>query len=230
MSASIVKQYVDGALAQMRRLNLMRSPGKLPDEMRDSSVTPSKDWLGWKAIPSTVTDRDLHDLEGEIKLVFPPMYREFLKYVHFVNLDETAIRFEKHLIHEWKETLRKNYFRGWPRERILDIGLIPFGDECRMDAGPVCFDTRKRLPDGECPIVFWDHEWVNTKHEIKPLFSSAAKMFACLAFTTSTDLNFLVDLEDDDEQVLETKADLRKKFLEIDPDGAGGVAREYWEP
>lgn len=228
MSNPLIQTYVDHAVAKMRRLDSMRWPGKLPEEMLDPSIPPSNDWIGWKPIQSTVSDADLDALEGETRLKFPPVYRDFLKYLHFVELDSVGFTFERHLSLDWKETLRKTYFNGWPRERILDVGLIPFGEESQMDAGPTCFDTRHRLPDGDCPVVFWDHEWVGSDQEIKPMFSSSAKMFECLGFAVSTDLNFVSHLEDDGDALLEEKSKLMSQFLALDPQGAGGPARDYW--
>jgi len=154
MPSPVVTNFVDAAIAQLRRIDLMRWPGKLPEPMRDASIPSSKDWVGWKPISSTVTDADLDALERETGLAFPPLYRDFLQDRHFVSLTETGVRFERHLCHDWRETLRKAYFRSWPREQILDVGLLPFGDEALMDAGPVCFDTRYRIAYGDCPVVF----------------------------------------------------------------------------
>lgn len=136
MVSPIITTYVDAALAQLRRLDLMRWPGKLPDAMRDDSISPSDDWIGWKAIPSTVTDADLNALERETGLPFPPLYREFLRYRHFVDLTEVGVRFERHLSNDWAKVLRKAYFHSWPRERILDVGLLPFGSEAYMRPFP----------------------------------------------------------------------------------------------
>jgi hypothetical protein len=137
MPSPLVTDYVDAALAQLRRLDLMRWPGNLPEPMRDASIPPSNDWVGWRAVPSTVTDAELDALERETGVVFPPLYREFLQYRHFVDLTEVGVRFERHLCHDWQETLRKAYFRSWPHEHTLDVGLLPIGDEVLMDAGPV---------------------------------------------------------------------------------------------
>lgn len=228
MPNALVTNYVDLALAQLRRIDLMRWPGKLPDLMRDSSITPSEDWVGWRPIPSTVTDADLDALERETGLAFPPLYRDFLRYRHFVDLTEVGVRFERHLCHDWRETLRKAYLRSWPRELVLDVGLLPFGDESFMDAGPVCFDTRHRIVDGDCPVVFWDHEWVGSNKEIRLMFSSCRKMFECLSLVAATDLRFIYHGEDDDPSLLPQKSELLTQFLSLDPDGAGGPAREYW--
>jgi hypothetical protein len=228
MVSPIVITYVDAALAQLRRLDLMRCPGQLPDAMCDDSIAPSDDWVGWKAIPSTATDGNLNELERETGLPFPPLYRDFLKYRHFVDLTEAGVRFERHLPNDWVKILRGAYFHSWPRERILDVGLLPFGSESQMDAGPVCFDTRHRNEDGDCPVVFWDHEWVGDEKEVRPLFSSSAKMFGCLSIVASHDFNIVYHDESDDPALLSKKGAALAKFLSLDPEGAGGPARDYW--
>jgi hypothetical protein len=228
MANQLVKGYVDAALTQLKRRGQMRWPGKLPDSMRDTSIPASKDWIGWKPVTSTATDAELDALEKETKLPFPPAYRDFLQYLHFVGLTETGIRFETHLCSEWREKLRRAYFQSWPRERILDIGLLPFGDESQMDAGPVCFDTRSRLQDGDCPVVFWDHEWSDTEKEIRPMFSSSAKMFECLTFVAQTDFNFIHHGNKDEPTVLVKKQQALARFLALDPKGAGETAKDYW--
>lgn len=228
MPSQCVIEFVDAAIAQLRRLDLMRTPGKLPELMRDSSTPSSSDWIGWKPIPSTVMDADLDSLERETGLAFPPLYRDFLQYRHFVGLTEEGIRFERHMCHDWQETLRKAYFHSWPRNRILDVGLLPFGAEALMDAGPVCFDTRHRIADGDCPVVFWDHEWVGSNKEVQQMFSSCRKMFECLSLVATTDFSFIYHDGDDDSSLLPQKRDLLARFLSLDPDGAGGPAREYW--
>jgi hypothetical protein len=224
----LVTNYVDAALAQLRRLNLMRWPGKLPDQMRDPDIPPTNDWVGWKPTASTATDSDLRTLERETGLAFPPLYCNFLQYLHFVTLTESGVKFQRHLCHNWRETLRSSYFKSWPRDRVLDAGLLPFGDETYMDAGPVCFDTRRRARDGDCPVVFWDHEWVGSAKETQPMFSSCAKMFECLTLVATTDVNFTYRGDDDSPSLLPKKRELMAQFLATDPNGAGGTARDYW--
>ena len=60
------------------------------------------------------------------------------------------------------------------------------------------------------------------------MFSSSRKMFECLTFVAGTDLGFLHRHGADDQALLTLKQELLSQFLSIDPDGAGGPAREYW--
>jgi hypothetical protein len=225
----IVTRFVDVALEDLRRADLLRLPDPtLPTEMRDGSVARTDDWIPWKPIPSTVTESDLDELERGLGLRYPPRYRQFLRYKHFAHLDCALMRFVDHPVHRWRDELRGAY-RAWAPERIVGIGLIPFGDEGLMDAGPVCFDTRDRLPDGDSPVVFWDHEWVGSEREIQPMFSSGAAMFRCLTFAIESGVNPVCHTQGaNDATLLARKHRALGQFLALDPAGAGSAAREYW--
>ena len=45
-------------------------------------------------------------------------------------------------------------------EVVLPVGLVPFGKASGGSYDPVCFDTRRRRPDGDCPVVRVEHEAV----------------------------------------------------------------------
>ena len=87
---------------------------------------------------------------------------------------------------------------------------------------------KRRDAARDCPVVFWDHEWVGTEKEIQPMFSSSAKMFECLRVVATSDVDFVYHDESDDPALLPKKRALLAEFLSIDPEGAGGPAREYW--
>ncbi len=228
MLSAVVTTYVDEALAQLRRLGLMRSPVAVSPAMQDRSVASSGNGSAWTPIPSEVSDADLDELEAESGIKYPPLYRDFLRYRHFVELTSLGIAFRRHLPGTWRETLRSSYFQEWRRERIVDVGLLPFATETLAEAGPVCFDTRVRSGGGDCPVVFWDHEWVDTDREVRPMFSSTRKMFECLTLVAQTDFDFFDASSRDDAQRTEEKRDKLRMFLALDPFGAGGNARTYW--
>jgi SMI1 / KNR4 family (SUKH-1) len=224
----IVTAFVDAAIQSLRRKDLMRLPlPDMPEEMRDTSIKPQDDWIGWKPIPSTVSDDELDALEREIGLAYPPSYRSFLKTSHFYELTEVGVRFARHPIRKWKAELRQEY-QGWMPDRILGRGLIPFGSETFMDAGPVCFDATRPLSDGECPVVFWDHDSIDSDREIQPMFSSSSRMFQCLSLVATSGTNFVYHDPDDETASLPRKLELMQRFLSLDAEGAGGNARQYW--
>jgi hypothetical protein len=224
--SQLVRDFVDRSIARLRDADPLVTPDpKLPVEMLDQTVKSQSGWKGRKPIPSTVSEADLDQLEKEIKLAYPPPYRDFLRHMHFCEL-WGPIRWEPHIIHEWQAALRKIY--AVDRQKMVGAGLIPFASEEYMDAGFVCFDTRSRLPNGDCPVVFLDHEWAGTEKEIRPLFSSAEKMFSCLLFEASAKIEFIYDEDAEDDPTLPRKRELLEQFLNLDPEGAGGPARDYW--
>ena len=201
----------------------------MPSEMCDPEKPAASDgYKAWKLIPSTTTDADLNDLEESHRIKYPPIYRAFLKSFHYYRLASFGVEFSSHVIHRWKTALKVEYEYECHRS-LLARGFIPFGAEQFMDAGATCFDTNNILPNGDCPIVFWDHEWVGTNKEIRPLFSSGELMFASLAFAAFAGGNFQYhDDREDDPADLPLKLKKMATFLSIDPEGAGGVARDYW--
>lgn len=228
MTDRLVSAYVDRALEQLKRRGLRVRPGNFPAEMRDESISAEGDGVGWKAVASSVSDSDLDALEAETGLRYPPLYRDFLKYRHFYELTYVGVDFERHLKNGWRKALRDLYFHAYYPERILGRGLIPFGSETFMNAGLVCFDTRLRKDDGDCPVVYWDHEWIDDEKEVNPMFSSDARMFRCLALAADTDFDFVYHDNDDPPDLLPCKQSILRQFLDLDPEGAGGSARDYW--
>jgi hypothetical protein len=156
---------------------------------------------------------------------FPPLYRALLKYLHFYELGG-SVRWQEHVVSRWQNDLIDCY--GWIPGEILGTGMIPFASKALMDAGAVCFDTRVRLPDRDCAVVFWDHEWFGRSKEIHQMFSSFKNMLRCLEFEARADIGFMHhDVDRDDPALLPRRRKLIAEFLSLDPQGAG-AAREYW--
>ena len=223
----LVSCFIQAALARLKSLGLMKRPMRdMPSAMRDSMVKQDDVWVPWKPVASTVSDSDLDTLERTIRLAYPPAYRHFLKILHFYDLCG-SVDFFRHPVDKWRAELLGQY-KSWLPKRIVGAGLIPFGRETKMDAGPTCFDTGRRLPNGDCPVVFWDHEWVGKDKEVQPLFSSSIKMFECLLMEVEAPDGFVFHYPGDQEPPLSWKKKQMKRFLEIDPEGAGGPGRSYW--
>lgn len=157
---STVTRFVDVHLAD----GFWVTPGEVPDEMRDDVQSKDPDWQGWKPIPSTVTRDELLKLERELGVQLPEPTRAFFLYLHFLELNAPGIRFCAHPP-RWREAIREH----------LDIEsqLFVIGDDDN-DGGPLCIDLSKRRSDGDCPVVFVDHE----TGERTLRFESTAQMFS----------------------------------------------------
>ncbi|WP_299611358.1 SMI1/KNR4 family protein, partial [uncultured Aquimarina sp.] len=157
MSKKEIYEYVDKSLSSLKNENWMFIPhSNMPPEMIDNDVKQKSDRIPWKAISSKVTDEDILELENQIGHKYPELYKDFLKYKHFYELENIAeIRFFKHCVRDWKTTLTEYYFNYWEPEELIKKGFIPFADY--SDWGIVCFDTN-RMNNKDCPIVMFDHE------------------------------------------------------------------------
>lgn len=129
----------------------------IPKEMlgKKCNLYEGEDYFS-RSIPSQVTNEELFIFEEKTGVRFPDSYRTFLKFRHFLNLFVQDCNFPAHLPETWQKTLISTIFEGYPREKIFDIGRIPFADW--EDWGILCFDTTVTVDNFDYPIVLWDHE------------------------------------------------------------------------
>lgn len=133
--------------------------GGVPPEMFDGDVD-DEGWVAWRMLPSTLTNADVSKLESEFAIQLPPLFRAYLlagfqlfDQVHSSRHDQLIFNTDvpshdplgpiRQLINAWKP--------------LLSAGYIPFA-EWGDSWGPMCFDIEKRNPDGDCPVVWMDHE------------------------------------------------------------------------
>lgn len=130
-----------------------------PPDMRVGPVD-AEGWVEWKPIPSTLSEADVVDLENEFGVQFPPLFKAYLlaRYQLFDQLQSprhgesllmTAVPSGQRL-----EPMRE-ILEVW--QPLVSAGFIPFAD-WGDGYGPVSFDTSKRASDGDCPVVWMDHE------------------------------------------------------------------------
>lgn len=185
MNGKEIYEYVDKSLSSLKKADLMFLPhSNMPTEMIDESVEQKSDWIPWKSISSKVTDKDILEIESKIKLKYPELYKDFLKYKHFYELENVAeINFFKHCVRDWKSNLTEYYFDYWEPEELIKKGFIPFADY--SDWGIVCFDTN-RMNNNDCPIVMFDHE---TLYDEPVTFEELYNSFELMASELLNELN-----------------------------------------
>ena len=164
---TIIKTFVDNGIEWLKQKDLLMRPDpNMPDEMLDSFGKFSDDWKPWKAIPSTVTDSEIEEVESRIGHKLPNSFKSFLKYKHFYEL-KTNDSYEpfQHLIYKWQNEFYERNFNEDLREFMLDKGYIWFGDF--QDWGFLCFDTNKVVNDeNEYPVVLIDHETIDQQEQM----------------------------------------------------------------
>lgn len=131
-----------------------------PPEMR-VRVLDTPDWVECRVLPSSLNLGDVLVFERELGIELPSAYRAYLLARYHLHDQLRATRHEDQQIfwtpvpsHDSLEPLRK-HVRDWGV--LLGAGYVPFA-EWGDGWGPMCFDTRQRDSDGECPVVWLDHE------------------------------------------------------------------------
>jgi hypothetical protein len=117
-------------------------------------------WVPWKLLPSTVTGADVAALEREFGVTFPPLFRAYLM-ARFHLFDQVGSRRHGRSAslpttrsHDPFRTIR-NLLTGC--RELIPAGYIPFG-QWGDGWGPLCFDAARRAADGDCPVVWMEHE------------------------------------------------------------------------
>lgn len=135
-------------------------PGQPPKEMEDGPWGEGG-WWCWKPCESPVTAGDILELEEKIGAPLPPLFRAWFMYKCVLMTDFGWIRlpdvisddpFQWMWLNVEMMDSQAEYFRG--------RNIVPFADDGN-DAGPVCFDLTRPLPDGDYPVLLFDHEMLD---------------------------------------------------------------------
>jgi hypothetical protein len=131
----------------------------VPPEMQVGEVN-ADGWVEWRVLPSTLREADVAAVEAEFGVRLPPLFRAYLlarfqlfnqvksrRYNQQILMTDTPagkpLAPLRELMDEWRP--------------LIDAGFIPFA-EWGDSWGPMCFDSAQRAADGECPVVWMDHE------------------------------------------------------------------------
>ena len=125
---------------------------EVPEEMYDGEHDGS-DWVKWKRIPSRVTEKDVRRLEARLPGPFPPLFNAYLACSHVLGMESFNL---PSLPPDEPLADLEATIQGWAC--LLDAGYVAFVDNAEGDVCPLCFEIASRLPDGDYPLVLFDHE------------------------------------------------------------------------
>ncbi|HEV2296049.1 MAG TPA: SMI1/KNR4 family protein [Tepidisphaeraceae bacterium] len=191
-----------------------------PQEMIVRPVVDSPGWVEWKLMPCNV---DLADefaaLERQLGHSWPPSFKEWYGSYFTLCMDVSVVALPENPSNAPLRPLQERVAKPDPFDQAArSLGLIPFGSETMMDAGPLCFDPRGGSDPDRWPVTYWDHEWDGTDQQIgPPIFSCFEKLIECC--THYMDAAAGVRASGDDLM----------SMIALDPDGAGGPGRPYWD-
>lgn len=117
----------------------------------------------WKAIESTIKEKEIQELENYYGHPLPDSYKWFLKYRHFIelqlgtysinffkNLPGTIVQDTKEEIESYYPMIRQNYL---PFARLGDYGVL-------------CFDANEQIVDHNYKVLNFDHEDFYSQSEV----------------------------------------------------------------
>lgn len=206
---------------------IMTSPANdVPPAMLDSALCPWAGYVYWAPVRSTLTEGVLDGFEREAGVALPRPYRALLLDRHFDSLQLLGIEFAAHSIDHWRSTLLELYQAA--HDRTVARGFVPFASDRLADAGYVCFDTRIRSEADDCPVVLWDWDRVGEQDEVRPLFSSSIAMFDAFDFVLREGFPWRYSQAAEGTPALLAQRELMRKFLAVDPQGAGATGLSWW--
>jgi hypothetical protein len=142
--------------------------GVAADGQMDTGVPPAmqvgevnaEGWVEWRMLPSNVTEAEVAALENEFAVLFPPMIRAYLR-ARFQLFDQVrSRRYDQQILMTDTPAGKplislRRLMQSW--RPLIDAGYVPFA-QWGDGWGPMCFDAAQRRENGECPVVWMDHE------------------------------------------------------------------------
>jgi len=171
-----IDSKIDGFV---RKVNVSQREPLFPDEVPEFLRVGGPDKYGqfmW-----SIKESDCDWIQGwfeafdqELHLKFPPSFQSLMSRYAFpafqcgpVFLHANTgyeLQSEQDFTWEFKERIFRD--KGLV-EALFPAGFLQIGNPHETNYDPVCFDTKNRRDDGECPIVQIDHEWILCKSKIE---------------------------------------------------------------
>ena len=156
LDEALLERFV-GTFGRVDGLILFDAP---PPELDDGTDDSPFARPLWKPAAISTDPGALVEVYGELPGPFPPLFERLLLSYRWLEVEVDD-----------RVTLLGNLpgptLRGFFEEVTADpafvavlfpLGLIPFGRAAGGSYDPICFDTRRRLDDADCPLLRVEHE------------------------------------------------------------------------
>ena len=203
---------------------------RTPREMLVSDRPDESGWVEWRVVPcASDLAHEFAEIERQLGRALPTSFKRFYGSFHVLDLDLGIVRLPANPSNAPLGPLRDDLFNA-AYQRPRDLGLIPFGGEALMDAGPLCLDPRASADPEQWPVRYWDHEWAGEPGEVgPPIFSSFEKLLACCTRYLTKFVRVKASAPDDPTRWRKERGRCIESMLDFDPAGAGGPGRLYWQ-
>lgn len=131
----------------------------VPPEMQVGEVD-AEGWVEWRVLPSTLHEADVSALEAEFGINLPPIFRAYLLCSFHLFDQVRGRRYDQQVFMPDTPAGKplkplRTLLKAW--RPLIGAGYVPFAQwgDCW---GPMCFDVVRRAVDGDCPVVWMDHE------------------------------------------------------------------------
>ena len=148
-----IKYFIDEII--LPRANPL--PG-VPEHLRGD--WNQDDWYSWIAIDSPVKDEDLDEIEVKLNIKFPGLFRDYFLYKQIIDGDYGIVCLPDMLPENPLKELRSEVSMFLEDEFFKINSLLPFGRDGN-DGGPLCFKIDQPTSQGDYPIYFVDHSYMN---------------------------------------------------------------------
>ncbi|MGN6547821.1 MAG: hypothetical protein ACTHK7_22425, partial [Aureliella sp.] len=123
----------------------------VPAEMQVGEVNAGG-WVEWSVMPSTLKVTDVHALENEFGVQFPPVFQAYLLARFHLFNQARSRRYDQQILMTDTPAGKPlgplgDLMNAW--RPLIDAGFVPFA-QWGDGWGPMCFDTVQRRADGEC--------------------------------------------------------------------------------
>ncbi|MFO0916873.1 MAG: hypothetical protein U0872_00980 [Planctomycetaceae bacterium] len=130
----------------------------------------NSDWTieHWKPVRVVTDPKALKSLYEKIPARFPQLYERLILTFRWleVDLDGFGVLKANPVGVDFSSLVSNITADPILTQVLFPLGLIPFGKQPGGGYDQMCFDTKRRRPDGDCPVVLIEHESVLCNQEI----------------------------------------------------------------